>query len=35
MVKNPSCGVVELEKGSPFSAFNALPDGFFLHNRTR
>jgi hypothetical protein len=34
-VKHPSCGVVELEKGPPFSAFNALPDGFLLHNRMR
>jgi len=35
MVKNPPDGVVELEKGSPFSAFNALPNEFFTRNRVR
>ena len=27
--------VCELGKGWPFPAFNALPDEFFIHNRTR
>jgi hypothetical protein len=35
MVKNPPACVVELVKGPPFPAFNALPGGFFTHNRPR
>jgi hypothetical protein len=35
VVNNPPVCVVERVKGSPFPAFNALPGGFFTHNRPR